>query len=223
MTRDELIKRLRRLARKRGLEFDVDREHGKGSHWMVRFGSASQPVPQAGSRELAKGTLRAILRNFGLKPRDVEQGSVRLAYPIELTMMSPEDGGRWLVTFPDWNNAVTEGDDPAEAMANAVACLETMIDYCLRKGLDIPAPGPGRGRRLVAPDSGLATKAALWQAFRESGVAEPAFAAQLGLAPDQLNRRLFHPRARPRAELVRGAAAALGKRVVVELEDAARH
>jgi mRNA interferase HicA len=72
MTRDELIRRLRRLARKRGVAFEVDREHGKGSHWMVRFGSVSQPVPQAGGRDLAKGTLRAILHGFGLKPRDLE-------------------------------------------------------------------------------------------------------------------------------------------------------
>lgn len=146
---------------------------------------------------------------------------MRLAYPIELTLMPPEDGGRWLVTFPDWNGAVTEGDDPAEAMVNAVDCLETMIDYCLRKGLDIPAPGPARGRKLVTPDSDLATKAALWRAFRESGLTEGDFAAQLGLAPDQLHKRLFHPRARPRPELIGKAAAALGKRLVVELEDAA--
>jgi len=146
---------------------------------------------------------------------------VRLAYPIELILMSPEDGGRWLVTFPDWNNAVTEGDDPAEAMTNAVDCLETMIDYHLRKGLDIPAPGRARGRRLVAPDSDLATKAVLWRAFRESDLTDAEFAAQVGLTPDQLHRRLFHPRARLRPELVRKAAAALGKRLVVELEDAA--
>lgn len=69
MTRDELI---RRLARERGVTFEVDREHGKGSHWVVRFGSAFQPVPQARGRDLARGTLRAILRSLGLKPRDLE-------------------------------------------------------------------------------------------------------------------------------------------------------
>lgn len=72
MTRDELIRRLRRLARRRGVDFEVDREHGKGSHWMVRFGDVEQPVPQAGGGDLRPGTLHAILRNFGLKPRDLE-------------------------------------------------------------------------------------------------------------------------------------------------------
>jgi predicted RNase H-like HicB family nuclease len=146
---------------------------------------------------------------------------MRFAYPVELTLMLPEDGGRWLVTFPDWNGAVTEGDDPDGAMVNAGGCLETMIDYRLRKRLDIPAPGRARGRRLVAPESDLATRAALWRAFRESGLTEAEFAAQFGLTPNQVHKRLFHPRARLRAELVRKAAADLGKRLVVELEDAA--
>ena len=146
---------------------------------------------------------------------------MRLAYPIELTLLTPDEGGRWLVTFPDWNGAVTEGIDPADAMANAIDCLETMLDYHLRKELDIPAPGPARGRRLAAPDSDLAMKAVLWRAFRQSGIGTAELAAQLGLPPDHLHRRLFHPRARPRPSLVQQAAAALGKRFVIELEDAA--
>ncbi|MFO1073419.1 MAG: hypothetical protein U1E17_12260 [Geminicoccaceae bacterium] len=72
MTRDELIRRLRRLARKRGLEFEVDRERGKGSHWMVRFGSAHQPVPQAHGGDLARGTVDSILHGLNLTRRDLE-------------------------------------------------------------------------------------------------------------------------------------------------------
>ena len=51
--------------------------------------------------------------------------------------------------------------------------------------------------------------------------AEKLLGDEFGLTPDELYKRLFHPRARLRAELVRKAAAALGKRLVVELEDAA--
>ncbi|HET6520892.1 MAG TPA: hypothetical protein VFG47_13880 [Geminicoccaceae bacterium] len=45
MTRDEPIRRLRRLARRRGIVFEVERARGKGGHWTVRFGDARQPVP----------------------------------------------------------------------------------------------------------------------------------------------------------------------------------
>ncbi len=72
MTRDELIRRLRRLARERRVEFEIDREHGKGGHWMVKFGTVVQPVPQSGGRDLKRGILHGILRNFRLKLRDLE-------------------------------------------------------------------------------------------------------------------------------------------------------
>ena len=72
MTRDELIRRLRRLARRRGLAFEVARERGKGGHWSVRFGENWQPIPQSKGRDLKPGTLQAILREFGLRLRDLE-------------------------------------------------------------------------------------------------------------------------------------------------------
>ncbi len=146
---------------------------------------------------------------------------MRVAYPIDLTPMSEADGGGWLVTFPDWGDAVTDGDNPAEALTNAVDCLETMIDYRLRKCCDIPDPSAQGGRHLIVPGSDLATKAALWRAFRASGLTAVELATRLGLAPDQLHKQLFHPRARPKPDLIRAAAAALGKRVVVEVLDAA--
>jgi mRNA interferase HicA len=72
MTRDELIRRLRRLARKRGVEFAVESARGKGGHRMVQYGEVRQAVPQAKGRDLPKGTLRNILRNYGLAARDLE-------------------------------------------------------------------------------------------------------------------------------------------------------
>ena len=72
---------------------------------------------------------------------------MRLAYPIDLSRQSVEDGGGWLVTFPDWRNAVTDGASLQEALVNAGDCLATMIDYCLRKGEEIPTPSPAGNRR----------------------------------------------------------------------------
>ena len=69
MTRDELIRKLRRLAQRRGI--GVDRRRGKGGHWIVQFGVRRQPVPQVKGRDLATGTLHGILRRFGLSERDL--------------------------------------------------------------------------------------------------------------------------------------------------------
>jgi predicted RNA binding protein YcfA (HicA-like mRNA interferase family) len=72
MTRDELIRRLRRLARERGVEFAVESARGKGGHWMVQYGRTRQAVPQARGGDLPKGTLRSILRSYGLSAQDLE-------------------------------------------------------------------------------------------------------------------------------------------------------
>jgi hypothetical protein len=72
MTRDDLIRRLRRLAQKRDVAFDVIANRGKGGHWTVRFGAVRLPVPQAKRGDLAPGTLHAILRGFGLRREDLE-------------------------------------------------------------------------------------------------------------------------------------------------------
>ena len=72
MTRDELIRRLRRLARQRGLAFDVIAARGEGGHWTVRFGKVSLPIPQAKRGDIAIGTLHRILRDFGLRREDLE-------------------------------------------------------------------------------------------------------------------------------------------------------
>ena len=72
MTREELIRRLRRIAKARGVAFDVLASRGKGGHWTVRFGDVSLPVPQAHGRDLATGTVRGILRRFGIAKKDLE-------------------------------------------------------------------------------------------------------------------------------------------------------
>jgi mRNA interferase HicA len=72
MTRDELIRSLRRLARERGVAFEVDREHGKGSHWVVTLGERRQVVPQSGGGDLKPRTMASVLRGLGLTRRDLE-------------------------------------------------------------------------------------------------------------------------------------------------------
>ena len=63
MTRDELVRRLRRVARARGVAFDVDTGRGKGSHAVIRLGDRRAVVPRG---ELKRGTLRGILRQLGV-------------------------------------------------------------------------------------------------------------------------------------------------------------
>lgn len=57
MTRDALIRELRKLARKRNERFKVDRGHGKGSHYRVYFGDRFTTIK---SGELKPGYVKLI-------------------------------------------------------------------------------------------------------------------------------------------------------------------
>lgn len=71
MRSEELIRQLRRYARVNGLVFSVVSRRGKGSHVLVCVGSRRSFVPS--SRELPAGTRRAILRQLGVSPSDLER------------------------------------------------------------------------------------------------------------------------------------------------------
>jgi predicted RNA binding protein YcfA (HicA-like mRNA interferase family) len=65
MTSRELLRRLRRLG------IRIDPARGKGGHVMVRRDGRFAMVP-TGSGELLTGALRAILRQLGLRPEDLQ-------------------------------------------------------------------------------------------------------------------------------------------------------
>ena len=146
---------------------------------------------------------------------------MRFDYPIEVRLMTPEEGGRFLVQFPNWENAVTEGDDLAEALFNAVDCLEEMIANRINRREGFPEPSPAHGRRVVGPGSQIGAKAALRLELREQDVSQNELARRLGHDSTLQVRRLLDPRHASRLELIDAALAALGKRLVVELADVA--
>jgi mRNA interferase HicA len=66
VTSNELLRTLRRLGA------EIDRGRGKGGHVMARLGGQFAMVP-TGSGDLPTGTLRAILRQLGLRPEDLHR------------------------------------------------------------------------------------------------------------------------------------------------------
>ncbi len=58
-------------------------------------------------------------------------------YPIKLTKQ--KEGG-YLVQFPDFPEAITQGEDKADALNEAADCLEEAIAHRIAKKLDIPLP-----------------------------------------------------------------------------------
>ena len=146
---------------------------------------------------------------------------MRFAYPVEIRTMTEDEGGGFLVEFPDWNGAVTDGADLDEAMENARDCLDELLAYHIRKRLPFPSPSAAGNRRLIAPEAGIALKAAFWLGLYEHGMDAEALAERLGDVSSHDIDRLLNPRLKTHPEPIQRALAALGKRVVVELADAA--
>ncbi|MGH6900050.1 MAG: type II toxin-antitoxin system HicA family toxin [Geminicoccaceae bacterium] len=69
MTGKEFIRRVRRLARKRGLIVRLLEDRGKGDHIRLYLDSRWTTLP--GSGELGKGILHAMCKQLGIRAGDL--------------------------------------------------------------------------------------------------------------------------------------------------------
>lgn len=99
-------------------------------------------------------------------------------YPVNLTP-DTTDGG-FVVTFPDVPEAITQGDDSAEALTQAADALEEAIAGRIRRGDSIPEPSAAKaGQSLVPVPASTAAKAALYLALREAAISKPSLPRSL--------------------------------------------
>jgi mRNA interferase HicA len=68
---NELLKRLRRIARERGLQLKLVRERGKGSHATLYLGTRLTILKDR-KKEIGPGLLLKLLRDLGLRKSDIE-------------------------------------------------------------------------------------------------------------------------------------------------------
>ncbi|MGH6896858.1 MAG: type II toxin-antitoxin system HicA family toxin [Geminicoccaceae bacterium] len=65
------MRKLKRLARKARIVFEFDPSAGKGGHGEIRFGDRYTMLRSARQKEIPKGTLRAMLAQLRIEPRDL--------------------------------------------------------------------------------------------------------------------------------------------------------
>lgn len=142
-----------------------------------------------------------------------------LAYPADFA--PDKEAGGFSVTFPDLPEAITQGDDHSDALEQGSDCLDEAIAGRIRRGDKIPEPSRARAAQPVIPLSPLmAAKAALYLAMREAKISNVKLARQLGCDEKDV-RRLLDPRHNSRITALEAALAALGKKIVVAVADAA--
>lgn len=131
-------------------------------------------------------------------------------YSYAATLTEDQDGG-YVVTFRDFPEAITQGDDLAESLPEASDCLAEAIAARIDDQLDLPFSSELiAGEYSIPVPLNMALKAALYEAMRESGLAQTQLGAKLGKDEKEI-RRMLDPHHGTKVLTLEQALKALGK------------
>lgn len=141
----------------------------------------------------------------------------RFEYPVLLK--TAEEGG-FVVTCRDLPELITQGEDKADALMQAMDAMDEVFATYMLAGLVFPAPSKTRrGEYSVAPPAETMAKAALYIAMSEAGITKVQLAKQMGIDEKEV-RRLLDPHYGSKLPRIAQAIQLLGKRLVIGLEPA---
>lgn len=124
-----------------------------------------------------------------------------------------------VVTFPDVPEAVTEGDGLADARRSATDALGLVLLQYLRLGRPLPKAEADCGD-WIAVEADVAAKLAVIETFLASGLTKSELARRLDKDEKEV-RRILDPRHPTKLGPLTAALAAMGRRLVVGITDAA--
>jgi antitoxin HicB len=141
-----------------------------------------------------------------------------LRYPV---ILEPDTNETILVSFPDFPEAHTFGDDEAEALARAADLLQDVLADYIESRREIPVSSKLRKQdRFVMLPVLTEAKVRLYGEMRSAGVRKAELARRLGCHMRQVDRLLDIHHA-SRLDQIEAAFAALNKRVVIDVQEAA--
>jgi len=141
---------------------------------------------------------------------------MRYSYPARLER---DETGRFVVHFPDIPEALTDGLDVDDALAEASDCLSEALAGRIHRQEKIPTPSPlRRGLYAVEPEPTIALKAALYEAMAGRGISTTELAKMLGIN-ERDAARLTDPKARTPLAKLQSSLSALGYAIGIEVRD----
>ena len=135
-------------------------------------------------------------------------------YPAMLTKQ--KEGG-YLVQFPDFPEAITQGDTIDDALTETLDCLEEAIANRIEMKLDIPSPSAIKKIQCsISLHTTFAAKTALHLAMREQKFNNTLLAKKLRCDEKEI-RRLLDPHYNSKLPRIEEALHILGKRIRLEV------
>jgi antitoxin HicB len=126
-----------------------------------------------------------------------------------------------VVSFPDVPEAITQGDDLADARAQAVEALGLALLTYPQRDLPLPRARTRKSGLIpVAVAPGIAAKLAVIESFRGAGITKSELARRLNKNEKEV-RRILDPRHTTKLAALTETLHALGMRLVIGVEKAA--
>lgn len=127
---------------------------------------------------------------------------------------------RYIVSFPDLPEAITEGETLAEAMFNASEVLTLTLEGRVDEGVNIPRPSNRKSAKYIAPAARAQAALLLRWAKGDYTTAEIARALNTSWPAISRLEDLHHW---PSLRQLERAAATVGHRLVISLEPVSYH
>lgn len=74
----------------------------------------------------------------------------RIEYAFELRPLADEEGGGWLVTYPDLPGCMSDGETPEQAMINGWDAQTAWLKAAAEAGREVPKPGELPSGKFIA-------------------------------------------------------------------------
>lgn len=133
-----------------------------------------------------------------------------MRYPVKFT---PSEDGGFVATFRDIPEAITQGDDLAEALAMAKDALITAMDFYFEDRRTVPSPSSiEAGEQFVELPPSFASKVLLLNEMVRQEVTASELARRMGTIPQEINR-IIDLRHSTKIDRIAQALGALGKRL----------
>ena len=140
---------------------------------------------------------------------------MKIVYPAKF---EADEDGRILVTFRDLPEAATDGAGMDEARKEAADLLDSTLMFRMKYREDIPVPSRmRRGEKLIAPDTAVAIKIALYVSMRTHGVSAAELSRRLGVDNREM-QRILNPSHATKTARMSEAIEATGSHAVIELQ-----
>jgi antitoxin HicB len=137
-------------------------------------------------------------------------------YPVTLER---DDNDTILVSFPDFPEAHSYGDDAKDALSHAADALATVIDAYIKDRRDIPTPSVAGSRHRVGVPALVEAKIRLYETMRAAKIGKAELARRLDWHAPQVDRLLAMTHG-SKLDQLETAFKAMGKRLVIAVEEA---